>query len=54
MLYGEGPAPEQPHPAGQARPRRQDFEEPSIDGQPIVKPPYGRITAYDMNKGEKI
>ncbi|PWU07254.1 MAG: hypothetical protein C5B51_10385 [Terriglobia bacterium] len=23
----------------------------SIDGLPIVKPPYGRITAFDMNKG---
>jgi glucose dehydrogenase len=54
MLYGEGPPPEQPVPAGQARPRRQDFEEPSIDGLPIVKPPYGRITAYDMNNGEKM
>jgi quinoprotein glucose dehydrogenase len=25
---------------------------PTIDGLPLVKPPYGRITAYDMNKGE--
>jgi quinoprotein glucose dehydrogenase len=24
------------------------------DGLPLVKPPYGRITAVDMNKGEKI
>lgn len=23
-----------------------------IDGLPIMKPPYGRITAYDMNRGE--
>ena len=25
---------------------------PTIEGFPIVKPPYGRITAYDMNRGE--
>jgi quinoprotein glucose dehydrogenase len=25
---------------------------PSVDGLPFVKPPYGRITAYDMNTGE--
>ena len=25
---------------------------PTIDGLPIVKPPYGRITAIDMTKGE--
>jgi quinoprotein glucose dehydrogenase len=25
---------------------------PSIQGLPLLKPPYGRITAYDMNKGE--
>jgi quinoprotein glucose dehydrogenase len=25
---------------------------PSIQGFRIIKPPYGRITAYDMNKGE--
>jgi quinoprotein glucose dehydrogenase len=23
-----------------------------VEGLPILKPPYGRITAYDMNKGE--
>jgi quinoprotein glucose dehydrogenase len=25
---------------------------PRIEGLPILKPPYGRITAYDMNRGE--
>jgi quinoprotein glucose dehydrogenase len=25
---------------------------PTVKGLPLVKPPYGRITAYDMNKGE--
>ena len=25
---------------------------PNVQGLPLLKPPYGRITAYDMNKGE--
>lgn len=25
---------------------------PSLDGLPILKPPYGRVTAIDLNKGE--
>jgi len=25
---------------------------PSVQGLSLLKPPYGRITAYDMNKGE--
>ena len=25
---------------------------PNVRGLPLLKPPYGRITAYDMNKGE--
>ncbi len=25
---------------------------PSLDGLPIVKPPYGRVTAIDLNKGD--
>ncbi len=40
-------------------PRLDDDPEASIygigpDGLPLLKPPYGRITAYDMNKGEKL
>jgi quinoprotein glucose dehydrogenase len=27
---------------------------PYIDGLPLIKPPYGRIVAFDMNKGEKV
>ncbi len=27
---------------------------PSVEGLPIVKPPYGRITAIDMNEGEHV
>jgi mono/diheme cytochrome c family protein len=51
MLYGEGPPPNRPRTPGQVEPQRQEFEVLSIDGLPLVKPPYGRITAYDMNKG---
>jgi quinoprotein glucose dehydrogenase len=29
-----------------------DSRSPRIDGLPIFKPPYGRITAIDMNRGE--
>ncbi|HUA17853.1 MAG TPA: PQQ-binding-like beta-propeller repeat protein [Bryobacteraceae bacterium] len=53
MLYGEGPPPARPHRPGEAQPQRQEFQELSVDGLPLVKPPYGRITAYDMNKGTK-
>ena len=40
-------------------PRVTDFDymglaggAPSVDGLPLIKPPYGRLTAIDMNKGE--
>src|SRR6202012_5568666 len=26
----------------------------SVQGLPLLKPPYGRITAFDMDKGEKL
>jgi quinoprotein glucose dehydrogenase len=46
LLYGTGPLPGTP---------RQQQGQPggalSIDGLPIYKGPYGRITAYDMNQG---
>ncbi|HJS75325.1 MAG TPA: PQQ-binding-like beta-propeller repeat protein, partial [Vicinamibacteria bacterium] len=32
----------------------QEDDYPLIDGIPIVKPPYGRITAIDMNRGEHL
>ena len=32
----------------------EDDDYPLIDGIPIVKPPYGRITAIDMNRGEHL
>jgi len=27
---------------------------PYIDGLPLIKPPYGRIVAFDMNKGDQV
>jgi quinoprotein glucose dehydrogenase len=27
---------------------------PSLDGLPVIKPPYGRITAIDLNRGETV
>ena len=27
---------------------------PYIDGIPVIKPPYGRIVAYDLNRGEQV
>jgi glucose dehydrogenase len=46
MLYGTGRLP------GEPRASREQMEGAlTIDGLPIYKGPYGRITAYDMNKG---
>jgi quinoprotein glucose dehydrogenase len=47
MLYGNGPLPGTPRPA--AQPQRGGAL--TIDGLPIYKGPYGRITALDLNKG---
>ena len=38
-------------PAGSPR-RGFGFGGPNIDGLPVIKPPYGRITAIDLNVGE--
>jgi quinoprotein glucose dehydrogenase len=46
---GQGARGQQPPNGGQLQAR---FSPLSIDGLPIVKPPYGRVTAYDMNKGD--
>ncbi len=32
----------------------EEDDYPLVDGIPIVKPPYGRITAIDMNRGEHL
>jgi quinoprotein glucose dehydrogenase len=46
MLYGVGRLPGAPRP-----PRAQMEGALTIEGLPIYKGPYGRITAFDMNKG---
>ncbi len=52
MLFGSGPLPgtprQQPQQGGGA------VGPLTIQGLPIVKPPYGRVTAYDMNKGTQV
>ncbi len=30
------------------------FPVPTVRGLPLIKPPYGRITAFDLNKGERL
>ncbi len=42
--------------AGSAAPRNPDGSAPSltVQGLPLVKPPYGRITALDLGKGELV
>jgi len=42
--------------AGSAAPRNPDGSAPSltVQGLPLVKPPYGRITALDLSKGELV
>jgi quinoprotein glucose dehydrogenase len=52
MLYGTGPLPGTPRTAGGQQ--RRPFGSMSIDGLPIVKGPYGRVTAFDMNKGTEV
>ena len=55
LKYGFPDAPPRPAqaPGGQGGGQFQArFSPLSIDGLPIVKPPYGRVTAYDMNKGD--
>jgi len=62
--FGEPEDPRPPAPA--ARPQREllpgevpdDYPQPPdplrVDGLPLMKPPYGRITAIDMNTGTKV
>jgi glucose dehydrogenase len=49
MLYGTGRLPGTPRPSPEQR--EQTGDSLFIDGLPIYKGPYGRITAFDMNKG---
>jgi quinoprotein glucose dehydrogenase len=41
-----------PDPARAAYTAGRGGQVPGVQGLPLLKPPYGRITAYDMNKGE--
>ena len=54
MLYGEGPPPPAPKKPGEPERPRREFPDLTVDGLPLTKPPYGRITAYDMNQGTKV
>jgi quinoprotein glucose dehydrogenase len=54
MQYGEGPPPPEPKQPGQPERPRREFPDLTVDGLPMIKPPYGRITAYDMNQGTKV
>jgi glucose dehydrogenase len=53
MLYGEGTVPAVKQPDGRQAPR-QEYPELTVQGLPMIKPPYGRITAFDMNQGTKV
>jgi quinoprotein glucose dehydrogenase len=59
----QGAQPNQPGSQGQGQPQQQQNPNQqgpwpgpqlSIDGFPLFKPPYGRITAIDMNRGERL
>jgi mono/diheme cytochrome c family protein len=47
MLYGTGPLPGTQRGIG----HREEYQRLDIDGLPIYKGPYGRITAIDLNQG---
>ena len=51
---GQGGRPPRPQPAAVPQVTQASYGSLTIDGLPIIKPPYGRITALDMNKGTKL
>jgi glucose dehydrogenase/cytochrome c5 len=51
MLYGTGRLPGAPRQPTPSEAQQQTGGPLTIDGLPIYKGPYGRITAFDMNKG---
>jgi quinoprotein glucose dehydrogenase len=53
MAYIAGVAsdPSKPAPVGRGA-NGEGGQTPTVEGLPLVKPPYGRITAIDMNNGE--
>jgi quinoprotein glucose dehydrogenase len=58
MLYVRGnarnPNPPPPAPAGAPAPAAGGGAGLNVRGLPLIKPPYGTITAIDMNKGEQL
>jgi quinoprotein glucose dehydrogenase len=57
MRYIQGRAPDPnapPAPAAAGGGEGGGGAEFSVQGLPLVKPPYGRITAFDMNKGDLV
>ena len=54
IAYMEGS--EEPRQPGQFRPQRADMNPYGFgpESLPMTKPPYGRITAYDMNTGDQL
>ncbi len=41
-----------PDPAKRGYDYEHEFHQVTLDGVPVVKPPYGTLTAYDMHQGE--
>jgi quinoprotein glucose dehydrogenase len=54
FIRGNAPNPNAPPPSSQAAGGGGDAGGPAltVQGLPLIKPPYGRITAIDLNKGE--
>ena len=54
-IRGEAPNPNAAPPSADAPPAAgEGGGTPTVQGLPLVKPPYGRITALDLNKGELV
>jgi quinoprotein glucose dehydrogenase len=51
FVRGQAPDPNLPAPGGAAAPGGGGL---TVQGLPLVKPPYGRITAIDLNRGELV
>jgi quinoprotein glucose dehydrogenase len=52
MAYVQGMARDPNAPAGGGRP--EGFGGLTVQGLPLIKPPYGRISAIDLNKGDLV
>ena len=54
FISGQATDPNAPPRAAGAGAGGEGGANPTVQGLPLVKPPYGRITALDMNKGEMV